>query len=500
MSLNARRGLALLSGLLLWLSFPNVFALEFQTWPGWIAWVALVPLCWALWLQPAGCAFRLAWLSGTVFFILSFSWLTNVRPMGPAAYPAWFALALWCGVFVAFWGWLVSWVSRRNAPQPSIVLAAAWALLELLRERALTGFPWVNLGSSQAFNPAVLPLAAITGQVGLHFAVALANLFFFAILVEQKILLGFARSSMALLCMGLLAWGVQVGRQSLIPNTAGPRVKVAIIQGGIDQDQAWTPDYRALTMRTYLGLSESAVKDGAQALLWPESAYPGFFNEDAVEAKQLKAFARAHKVQLMIGSTFSEDRGYRNSALWIGPEGNTLAQAKRHLVPFGEYVPFMGLLPILDGAMARLGVSGFLPGTSGPLFNLGGLQTQPLICYESIFPAIAREGGHIDLLGVITEDTWYGHSAAPVYHASQCVLRAVENGCWVGRSAATGISLFVDPQGRLLQPIALDQAGYRVADISQGRSTFYREHGEWLAGLFLLLLAGLLGPLALKKS
>jgi apolipoprotein N-acyltransferase len=492
-TLGRRHALAALSGLLLWLSFPNVFALDFQAWTGWVAWIALVPLCWALWGQEPLDAFRLGWLSGALFFTLSLSWLTNVRPMGLAAIPAWLGLAAWCGLFVGVWGAAVGWVSRRQVPLPVIALAAAWALLELVRERLFTGFPWVNLGSSQAFNPAILPLAAITGAVGLHFAVALGNMVFFSLLIEQRLLLGFARSASAVLAVALLGWGVQCARQQMAVGGQGPRVKVGIIQGNIDEDQAWTQAYRDRVMSTYLRLSDAAVKDGAKVLLWPESSFPGFFNEDAAEAKQLRAYAHDRQVDLLIGSTLSEGEAYRNAALWVAPDGDTLSQAKRHLVPFGEYVPFRRAIPILAGAMAQLGVTDFLPGSTGPLFRLGGLRAQPLVCYESIFPALVREADPPDLIAVITEDTWYGRSAGPVWHASQCAMRAVENGAWVARSAATGISLFANDQGQILQPIALDQAGYRVAEIPRGHTTFYGAHGECFAGLLLLLLAILVG-------
>ncbi len=117
-----------------------------------------------------------------------------------------------------------------------------------------------------------------------------------------------------------------------------------------------------------------------------------------------------------------------------------------------------------------------------------------------MFPALVREGERPDLLGVITVDTWYGHSAGPVWHAEQCLLRAVENGTWVARSAATGISLFADPQGRLIKPIALDTAGYQVLALGGGRSTLYRERGEWLAVLLLLLLGALWLPKAIRRN
>lgn len=497
MSLKARRWLAVLSGALLWLSFPNPFALHFEPWTGWVAWVALVPLCAAAWGAPKAQAFRHGLLAGLLFFTLSLYWLIYVRPMGLAAYPAWWGLAGWCGLFTGLWAWMAAWACERRAPLPAVGLAAVWTLLELLRGHLLTGFPWVSLGSSQALNPAILPLAANTGPTGLHFAVALGNLCVFALLFEQKLLLGAARSGTAVLAFALLAYGVRHQRTGPVP---APAVKVGIIQGGIDLDQAWTQAYRERLLNTYFLLSQAAVDEGAQVLLWPESSFPGFFNEGAPESAQVKAFAAKHHVQLLIGSTMTAGGGFYNSALWVDPAGNTLAQGKRHLVPFGEYVPFRRAIPVLDAAMARMGVSEILPDRCGPLFDLAGLKTRPLVCYESIFPDEVRQGELPDLLGVITVDTWYGNSAAPVYHAEQCALRAVENGAWVARAAATGISLFADPQGHLIKPIALNQAGYQILAVGQGHSTFYREHGEWFGILLLFLLAALWVPGLFKKS
>src|SRR6185295_159329 len=102
-------------------------------------------------------------------------------------------------------------------------------------------------------------------------------------------------------------------------------------------------------------MSQSAINEGAQVLVWPESSFPGFFNLDSVEARQLKAFAKAHKVYFLVGSTLvegpdQEHAQYRNSALSIAPDGHSESQGKRHMVPFGEYVPFRRAIPVLDAA------------------------------------------------------------------------------------------------------------------------------------------------------
>lgn len=496
MTLRRRRALAVLSGLLLWLSFPHPWALGFEAWPGYLALVALVPLLAALDGATDRQGALLGFFCGLACFVPGLFWLTHVQPLGPGAVPAWLALAAWCAAFPALFGALTARGLREQWGQPALWIAALWTLSELLRENLLSGFPWMGLGSSQYRNLALLPLAAATGQAGLHLAVALGNSLFFGAAVQPKLLLGLKRSLGAVvvaLALGALAlWQGAAQRAWQRGAEAAPQRRVAVIQGAIDLDQAWTQAYRRALMDRYLALSTRSIEQGAQVLLWPESSFPGFFNEDAPEARELKAFAIRHKVGLLVGSTLSEAGAYTNSAVWIDAAGSTASYAKRHLVPFGEYVPFRGVAPLLDLALERFGVVGFSPGQSTASFGDPGFTIKPLICYESVFPSLAREGGQATLLGVLTVDTWYGHSAGPVWHASQAVLRAVEQGTWVARAASTGISLFASPDGRLEQPIALDQPGFAVQAITAPRWTPFMRWGQgplWVFFILILVIA-----------
>lgn len=490
MSLAARRGWALLSGLLLCYSFPNPLALGFQPWPGWLAWVALLPLLAAIRGQEVGGALRLGYLTGLACFLPGLLWLTNVQPLGPGALPAWLALAAWCALFPGLFAALAARGRRGAWPLPVLWVPALWTLTEWLRASLLTGFPWIGLGSSQYANLALLPLAALTGLSGLHYAVAFGNVLLYSAFIEQGWMSRWRPSLAALLIAGALAWGArQQGHEQAawdLAHAPGPgSLQVGVVQPGIDMDQAWNQGFRTQVLDTELYLSGAAVDQGAQLLLWPESAFPGFFNEGAPEAQAVKDFARKRKVRLLIGSTLSE-QGYTNSAIFVDLDGNTRSYTKQHLVPFGEYVPFRRWVPVLDLALERMGLVDFRSGTQGAAFDAGGTAVVPLICYESVFPDLALRGPDPGLLAVLTVDTWYGRSAGPVWHASQAALRAVENGCWVGRAASTGISLFASPQGRITQTLGLGQAGQLVQAISAPRPTPYRHHGDWF-----LLLCGL---------
>jgi len=472
--------------------------MHFEAWPGYLAWVALVPFLALLEDCSSREGFQLGFLTGTAFFLPGLLWITYVRPLGLGAGPAWCGLAAWCALFLAAFGAIAAWGLRKGWRAPVLWLPALWTLMEALREHLLTGFPWLNLGSSQFANPAVLPLAALTGQVGLDYAVALGNAVVCALLVHPAWLLSYKKTLGACAMILALAWGAhqQSAAQALWDEQGGgpdfpaasTGLKAAVVQGGIDEDQAWTKEYRDGIIKTYLGLSSAAVDQGARLILWPESTFPGFFNEDAPEAQAIKDFARRRKINFLIGSTLSTDGIYTNSAVLVDTQGTTLSYAKRHLVPFGEYVPFRRWIPILDRLLDNFGIISFSAGSQPATYAVDGGFVEPLICFESVFPDLARQGKAPDLLAILTDDGWYGTSPGPVWHASQAAVRAVENGCWVARAASTGISLIASPQGKIPYTIGLGELGVMVQTLGPARPTPWRAHGLW----FLWVCAALL--------
>jgi len=499
---RTKAGLALASGMLLWLSFPNPWAMHFEAWPGYLAYIALVPLVAALETAETKEGFGLGFVAGSAFFLPGLLWLTNVKPLGLGAFPAWCGLAAWCALFVGAFGAGAAYGLRRRWPLPVLWLPALWTVLECLRAWLFTGFPWLGLGTTQAFHPRVAALAAFAGLPGLDYAVVLANGVAFALLVRPSWLLPWRRGLAVLAVIGLLAWGAgeQIHAQKLWSagepvGGLSPRflnLKVGVAQGGIDEDQAWTQEYRDHLLRMYFTLTTSAVAQGARLVIWPESSFPGFFNENAPEALLVKEYARREKVYLLLGSTLSEGGAYTNSAVLVDPDGNTRSYAKRHLVPFGEYVPFRHWVGVLDLALQKMGVEDFRAGDSPADFGVADTTVAPLICYESVFPELARGPQPADVLAILTVDTWYGVSPGPVWHAAQASLRAIENGCWVARSAATGISLFAAPDGSVPMLIDLNEAGVLVHYVEQARPTPWKTYGNW----FLWVCCGLLGILA----
>lgn len=486
-----RYSLPLFSGILLSFSFPNIFHTDFFGPGPYIAWFCLVPLFISLESESPGGALKKGYVAGLFFFLFSTAWINNVEPMGPGAAPAWLSLSAYLALYPAAFSWLLIQGRRRGWGHEYLWVPALWTLLEFAREVLVTGYPWLSLGSSQS-SGFWLFLAALTGVYGLHAVVVLSNLLIYALWKDRRKAVS---ALVALLFLAALRFAAPGA------DATGPGIKVAVIQGNVDQDQAWTRAYIDEMMQVYGGLSREAADAGAKVIFWPECSFPGFFNEGKPEALRLKAFAKERRLSLILGTNLEEGGGerYYNAAVHIDASGNTSDYRKRHLVPFGEYIPLSGFIPMLNGIMRRFGYAGISPGKyEQPQFNAGEISVAPLICFESIFGGMTRNSAQgAGLIGVVTLDSWFGISAAPAIHFSHSVLRSVETGRWVARAAATGISGFADPAGTMHGLIPLGQKGFSVKEIPlKVNETRYLRFGPW----FLWLCVAIIGFCVLMRS
>jgi apolipoprotein N-acyltransferase len=267
------------------------------------------------------------------------------------------------------------------------------------------------------------------------------------------------------------------------PATAGDALRVALVQGNIDQHLKWDPAFLQQTLDRYSQLSAQAVEP--DLIVWPESATPFFYQNGGQRAYQVRAVARQQQAYLLFGSPSyqradaagEKDRvAYLNSAYLLSPQAQQLGRSdKVHLVPFGEYVPLWGMFGLVE--KLATGIGDFVPGTLQPL-TLDGHQAGVLICYEAIFPELARslvaQGAQV--LINITNDAWFGNSAAPWQHLDMARMRAVENRVWVLRSANTGVSALIDPTGRVVAHSSLFEPALieGVAEFKQGGSLYTR--------------------------
>ncbi|HEV7455591.1 MAG TPA: apolipoprotein N-acyltransferase [Roseococcus sp.] len=435
----------------------------------------------------------LYWLTHALFTdIATWFWLV------PFAAPG---VALPLAAFMALPAW-AAWRAGRGQDGLGwpmvLVFAAAWTASEMLRGVLFTGFPWNLLGTAWAFHEIPLQPAAFIGVHGLSLLTAL---------LAALPALGW-RVATPLLLSGLALWGSGGAWVLRQPAPEDNVARVVLVQGNIPQDLKWEETQRLAIFQRYLQLTREGTTEAAQAApeapilaIWPETASPFLLAQDA-DAQRLAASVLPERGVLLAGTARAEwtPEG-RIARLWNSlvslDAAGTMGPAydKSHLVPFGEYMPLRGLIPI------RM-VTGGMDFTAGPgrqTLELPGIPGfSPLICYEVIFPGRVTGPTRPGWLLNITNDAWFGHSAGPYQHLAASRLRAVEEGLPLVRAAQTGISIVYDARGRERARIGLGETGFAIAPLpGAGAPTPFSRWGLWLP-LGGLLCLGMLG-VALRR-
>ncbi len=277
------------------------------------------------------------------------------------------------------------------------------------------------------------------------------------------------------------------------PDVRDATFRVGLVQGNIPQDLKWLPEQQRGTVELYRDLSLRLDKAGGNDLLvWPEAAMPFYFQDGGELASAVASLPRETGSALLFGSpAYRRDDGrlrFLNSAYLLTPDKGLAGRSdKVHLVPFGEYVPLSGLLPFVNKLV--VGIGDFSAGEVNPL-PLNGHRLGVLVCYEVIFPELARDfvlqGS--DLLVNITNDAWFGRSSAPGQHLAMARFRAVENRVWLVRAANTGITAFIAPSGDVLQQTGLFEPAAIAAEVGLGaRPRLYARMGDAVPLLFVVV-------------
>jgi apolipoprotein N-acyltransferase len=479
--------LAALSGALLALSFPKFGH------PA-CAWIALVPLFLALsgWTGRAGplpgtTARRgifLGLVTSLVFFSATLYWTGPVlvtfgglpAPLGVVSV---LLLAIYLGLYNAVGTAALGVILGRFGRTGLWLAPAAWVSGEYLRGTLLSGFPWVVLGDSQVDVLPVAQLASVLGLYGVSLLVALVNAALaYALLAAPRLRLQTLAATAALL-LAVGVWGSwRVADGSL--TREGSPIRIGLIQGNIEQKDKWEPGQARRIFTTYIAMTRDAVKRGAQFVMWPESSTPFMFEEDAVGGQSIRDLAAEVRVPLLFGSDQIE-RGAMphlyNAGFLVTPDRRTAAvYRKMQLVPFGEFIPLQQWISFLSPLVG--GLATFAAGDRVTMLPVGGHQASTAICYEVIFPSLAREAviNGSELLTTITNDAWYGTTSAPYQHFALASMRAIEQGRYLVRAANTGISGAVDPYGRVVEKSAIFEQTGMVVDVRflQGRTIYSR--------------------------
>lgn len=509
-------GPALLSGFLLFLSFPQIGAFP-------LAWIALAPLLVSLYDKEKMTAFRAGLAFGLVYFFGTTYWIYHsINTYGSVPLiPSLLIVLLLCGylsLYPALFALFYSLIIRRSSFPAVFVAPVLWTTLEFIRSYALTGFPWSSLGYSQYPLLPMIQIADITGIYGVSFLLVAFNGAIADVFVLRRRRAERPLSSPLPTLGGFLALAVVLtvtltyGFYRLYQKREGSAIRVAVIQGNIEQDKKWDPAYQREVTGVYERLSTVSGAQNPHLIVWPETAVPFFFGRDSALTDSLITFQRTLNSYLLFGSVLpkyaSEETtvkgssssviGYSNSAVLLDRDGNvTYTYDKIHIVPFGEYVPLRRLLFFVDKLV--YGIGDYIPGSSyiKAVTPFGSFGT--LICYEIIFPGLVRKfyahGG--DFMVTITNDAWFGKTSGPYQHFSMAVFRAIENRKPVIRAANSGISGFIDSSGRIIGRTELFERTTLVREIeSDGTVTIFAKYGDIFS--YLCIICSLL--LFLRKG
>ena len=517
---------AVLSGVLLVFCFPPGDV-------GGLAFVALIPLLVAVWIPQGGKRrglrhFSLGYVTGLVFFTMTFRWLSELAPLFDSfalnGLPLLFAAYL--SLFPATWAWLAGWVAGsqfRPVPPPdplapfarplllqssrnlgiAIFCAAAWVVLEWTRGWLISGFGWNKLGVALHTELPLIQIAEFTGVGGLSFLLVMCNAIGLITILRVRAEIGRTRLRPHFdfaITAGLVVLAFGHGVRVLIRAQREPGesvvLKVAAVQPNISQEAKFDIEQWPAIFERMQYLSDLAAASSPDLLLWPEASVPGGMLGDADTLAFMRE--RAALVPAMMVGTDDMNRGgagedHNSAAFMQAGEKELQFYDKRQLVPFGEYLP---LRPLLGGIFGNLVPGDFKPGKAPGVFSLAKppLKLAPLICFEDTRGDIMREqvqlGAH--LLVNLTNDGWFGHTAELDQQLVDAVFRSIENRRPMVRCTNNGVTASVDSFGRVdrwLEPFTEGIATRQIKIPLVLTETFYTRHGE----VFCVVCAALVG-------
>ena len=459
---------------------------------GW-AWLAVIALAafFALVAQPSRRqALWSAYLFGLGYFGIGVSWVfISISQYGNGPVVGAVITAAFVSLLALF-PWCVAYLVGRLRPELDgmalwLGLPAAWVLSEWVRTWFLTGFPWLFIGYSQ-IDTTLANVSPVFGVLGVSSLVALlAGGLAWGILAPSL-----RRAAVIGTFWVAVLAGLQLLDREWTQPAADP-ISVALLQGNIAQDKKWDPDYREITLERYQALTAQHL--GANMVIWPEAAVPMWYDQAKEYLAGLWALAEQTGTSLMIGVPVREADGRAYNAV-VSLSDPSEFYYKRHLVPFGEYVPFRDFLgSALDVIGASM--SDFIPGREAQVLKAAGVPVGVFICYEAAFGAeVAELLPEAQLLVNVSNDAWFGNSLGPLQHFQMVRMRAIETGRDLLRATNTGITAAVSYEGEVLQRAPQFEVAAISAEVTpRTGATPYVRWRDWpVLGLIALGLGFLL--------
>ncbi len=453
------------------------------------------------------------------FYVVVFHWFINLYPLdfiygmtAPAAIAVVLAGCVGLSLLQAlFGGWVFvtlrllfrTPIMKKYTVLRPFAIAMLWAIYEWSQNIGWWGVPWGRLPIGQSKYIVGLQSASLFGSYFITFLIVAVNMCVaFALLNIPKIKL------MNICVASMLIFNYGVGAVlMLIPSRSEQTVRVAAIQGNISSNEKWSLSSTQRTLEVYEEHTLAAAEQGADIVVWPETALPYNITPKNSYGRFCSELAKRANVTILVGGfTVSEEETDLNSIICVLPDGSfhDNVYAKRRLVPFGEFVPMKEFFHAVIPPLAELVMSDddIAEGEGAQLTVLEDVTVGSLICFDSIYDSLARESVRegAEFIALSTNDSWFTDSAALYMHNAQAQMRAIENGRYVVRAANTGISTVITDKGEVIEQLEPLVDGYIVSDIGiNTHRTLYNYIGNAVLIVFGALLAGVFVDACVKK-
>ncbi|MBQ8310220.1 MAG: apolipoprotein N-acyltransferase [Clostridia bacterium] len=484
---------ALLTGLTL--VFPQV---------GFLEWMTMIPIfigayrvCGSEKYSPKR-AYWYGFLTVFVFYFVNYHWFLYLHPLDSVGIDRFSSVVIvtagWVGlpILQALPGGLIfllfkllhrTELLRRLPWLRPISFSVLWVVFEWSSTLHWTGVPWGRLCLGQANYLPMLQTASLFGSYFVSFLILLVNGFLaYAILYRAHVRRAIICTAVAAaLMLSNLLLGIVLMDAKTESDTT---VRIAALQGNINSHEIWTSKTLEETKQIYAKLTGQAVADGAELIVWPETAFPYTLNDNTYICNYLSSLAREYDVTMLVGALYRDEDSNKYNALYlIEPDGTFSSEIylKRHLVPFGEYVPMRELILAVIPPLAEFSDvmdNNLVAGADSALQTTEWGSIGGLLCFDSIYEELAldsvRDGA--ELLVLSSNDSWFYDSAAIYQHEAQAMLRAIETGRYLVRSGNTGISTVITDKGVHLAWVDALTEGYAVADVELKTNTTLYSH------------------------
>ncbi len=482
---------------------------------GFLQWVSLIPMALALaWLAEGekarlGRAYGMGMLFFMCYYAVTFHWFYYMYPLDFAGVSngisliivslGCFGLAFLQSVFSALVFVLFVVVARSAFMRKRIFLqpllaASLWVVAEWWQTIGWWGVPWGRLPLGQVNFTLLLRSASLFGSYFISFVIVAVNAFLAIAIIKQGVRKIAVASAISLFCVNL-ALGLSV---TLAYNEGDGKIIAAAAQGNISSTEKWGGKTSEV-LKIYEELTKNAAADGAEIIVWPETALPIVLTEREDYYDAITNLAKENDITIMI-SVFTRDEEtgqLRNSIMEIRSDGslNETVYSKQRLVPFGEFVPMREFVTAIFPPLADINMlsEDLSAGEESVVIDGEKGKIGCAVCFDSIYEKVIYDSVNngAEMIAVSTNDSWFSDSAALAMHNGQSRLRAIESGRYVVRSANTGISSIIDPMGNVVEELGALERGYISAPIEmRSNTTLYSVIGNALVYVCITFIAG----------